>query len=115
MMPCRAFGEDAALASGVVAGEARNTEMKGNRMLAPKQDTNSSVLWDKRFNLARHAAAWSSNQAWLVMMIVPLAANIPPTPWHTETFAPGTCAGAVPRIWRTLSCNANIPYMPVWV
>ena len=26
--------------------------------------------------------------------------------------APGTCAGAVPRIWRTLSCRAYMPYMP---
>ena len=24
----------------------------------------------------------------------------------------GTCAGAIPRIWRTLSCNAYIPYIP---
>jgi hypothetical protein len=46
------------------------------------------------------------------MMIVPLAANIPPTPWQTEILAPGICAGASPRIWRTLSCNAYMPYMP---
>ncbi len=46
---------------------------------------------------------------------VPLALNMPPTPWQTETFAPATCAGAVPRICRTLSCRANMPYMPVWV
>ena len=46
---------------------------------------------------------------------VPLALNMPPTPWQTEIFAPGTCAGAVPRICRTLSCRANMPYMPVWV
>ena len=45
-------------------------------------------------------------------MIVPEAANIPPTPWHTEIFAPGICAGAMPRICRTLSCNAYMPYMP---
>ena len=50
--------------------------------------------------------------AWLLKMIVPDAANMPPTPWHTEIFAPGTCAGASPRICRTLSCNAYIPYMP---
>ena len=48
----------------------------------------------------------------LVKIIVPLAANMPPTPWHTEIFAPGTCAGAMPRIWRTLSCSAYMPYMP---
>jgi hypothetical protein len=47
-----------------------------------------------------------------VKMIVPLAANMPPTPWQTEIFAPGTCAGAMPRIWRTLSCSAYMPYMP---
>jgi hypothetical protein len=29
--------------------------------------------------------------------------------------APSTCAGAVPRICRTLSWSANMPYMPVWV
>jgi hypothetical protein len=46
------------------------------------------------------------------MMIVPDAANIPPTPWQTEIFAPGTWAGAIPRIWRTLSCKAYMPYMP---
>ena len=47
-----------------------------------------------------------------VMMIVPLAANMPPTPWQTLILAPGTCAGAVPRICRTLSCKAYMPYMP---
>jgi hypothetical protein len=47
-----------------------------------------------------------------VNTIVPLAANMPPTPWHTEIFAFGTCAGAMPRICRTLSCSAYIPYMP---
>ena len=45
-------------------------------------------------------------------MIVPEAANMPPTPWHTEIFAPSTCAAAMPRICRTLSCNAYMPYMP---
>ena len=46
------------------------------------------------------------------MMIVPLAANIPPTPCATLIFAPSTWAGAVPRIWRTLSWSAYMPYMP---
>src|SRR5271165_2963652 len=36
------------------------------------------------------------------MMMVPDAANIPPTPWQTEILASGIWAGAVPRIWRTL-------------
>ena len=36
------------------------------------------------------------------MMIVAEAANMPPTPWQTETLAPGIWAGAMPRIWRTL-------------
>ena len=36
---------------------------------------------------------------------------MPPTPWQTEILAPGIWAGAVPRIWRTLSCNAYMPYM----
>jgi len=46
------------------------------------------------------------------MMMVPEAANMPPTPWQTEIRAPGICAGADPRIWRTLSCNAYMPYIP---
>ena len=37
------------------------------------------------------------------MMIVPLAANMSPTSWQTDILAPGIRAGAVPRIWRTLS------------
>ena len=41
------------------------------------------------------------------MMIVPLAANMPPTPWQTEILAPGIWAGAMPRIWHTVSCNAT--------
>ena len=51
-------------------------------------------------------------QRWLVKMIVPEAPNMPPTPWQTEIFAFGTCAAAVPRICRTLSCSAYMPYMP---
>src|SRR5205085_5125159 len=47
-----------------------------------------------------------------VKMIVPDAANMPPTPWHTDIFASLTCAAAMPRIWRTLSCSAYMPYMP---
>src|SRR5271165_5758954 len=43
------------------------------------------------------------------MMIVPGAANMPPTPWQTEILALGIWAGAVPRICRTLS---YMPYMP---
>jgi hypothetical protein len=46
------------------------------------------------------------------MMMVPEAANMPPTPWQTEILASGTWAGAMPRIWRTLSCKAYMPYMP---
>src|SRR5467141_146367 len=46
------------------------------------------------------------------MMIVPEAANMPPTPWQTEIRASGIWAGAVPRIWRTLSCSTYTPYMP---
>jgi hypothetical protein len=34
------------------------------------------------------------------MMIVPDAANMPPTPWQTEILAPGIWAGAMPRIWH---------------
>src|ERR1041384_5259035 len=43
---------------------------------------------------------------------VPDAANMPPTPWHTEILAFGTCAAAVPRNCRTLSCSAYMPYIP---
>jgi hypothetical protein len=39
------------------------------------------------------------------MMIVPEAANMPPTPSQTEIRAPGIWAGEIPRIWRTLSCK----------
>jgi hypothetical protein len=46
------------------------------------------------------------------MMIVPDAANMPPALWQTEILAPEICAGAGPRIWRTLSCNAYMPYIP---
>ena len=46
------------------------------------------------------------------MMIVPAAANMPPTPWLTLILAFGTWAAAVPRICFTLSCRAYIPYMP---
>jgi hypothetical protein len=42
------------------------------------------------------------------MMMVPEAANMPPMPSQTEILAPGICAGAVPRIWRTLSCHAGM-------
>ena len=42
------------------------------------------------------------------MMMVPEAANMPPTPWHTEILAPGFWAGAVPRIWRTFSCRVHV-------
>jgi hypothetical protein len=37
------------------------------------------------------------------MMIVPEAANMPPTPWQTQISASGIWAGAMPHIWRTLS------------
>jgi hypothetical protein len=30
------------------------------------------------------------------MMMVPEAANMPPTPWQTEILAPGICAGGDP-------------------
>jgi len=43
---------------------------------------------------------------------VPEAANMPPTPWLIEIFAPGTWAGAMPRSCRMLSCMAYMPYMP---
>jgi hypothetical protein len=39
---------------------------------------------------------------------VPDAANMPPTPRQTEILALGIWAGAVPRIWRTLSFKALI-------
>ena len=48
----------------------------------------------------------------LEMMVVPEAANMPPTPWQTEILASGIWAGTMPRIWRMLSCNAYMPYMP---
>jgi len=49
-----------------------------------------------------------------VMMIVPLAANMPPTPWQTEIFAPGICAGAMPRIWRTRKPLRKVAFADRW-
>src|SRR5258705_1253850 len=40
-------------------------------------------------------------------MIVLLAANMPPTPWATETLTAGTCAAATPRTCLIDSCNAT--------
>ena len=40
------------------------------------------------------------------MMMVPEAANMPPTLWQTEILESGIWAG------RTLSCSAYMPYMP---
>jgi hypothetical protein len=45
------------------------------------------------------------------VLMVPEATNMPPTPWQTEILARGIWAGAVPRIWRTLSYSAYMPYM----
>ena len=62
-------------------------------------------VWTSRRDVGHHGAM-------LDITMQPLAANIPPTPRHTEISAPSTCAGAVPRICRTLSCKAYMPYMP---
>ncbi len=43
------------------------------------------------------------------MMMAPEAANMPSAPWQTEILQPGIWAGAMPRIWRTLSCSAYMP------
>lgn len=51
---------------------------------------------------------WSA----LVSTTVAAAENMPPTPCTTESFAPAICAGEMPRICRTDSCSANIPYIP---
>src|SRR5450759_1449694 len=69
----------------------------------------------QRFCIGHCGLPWGltrPDQRWLVKMIVPDAANMPPTPWQTEILAPGTCAGAMPRICRTLSCSAYMPYIP---
>lgn len=50
------------------------------------------------------AARWTRGQQFgavyfsFVKMIVPEAANMPPTPWQTLILAPSTWAGAMPRI-----------------
>ena len=54
------------------------------------------ALGSHALNQRRHPAA---AVAW-VMMIVLLPENQPATPCATETLAPGTCAGATPRICR---------------
>ena len=51
----------------------------------------------------------------LVKTRLPAAMNMPPTPWQNETLAPSTWCGASPRIWRTDSWMAYMPYMPEWV
>lgn len=57
-------------------------------------------------------SCWFLDHFSLVKMIVPEAANMPPTPWQTLILAPSTWAGAMPRICRTLSCRAYMPYIP---
>jgi hypothetical protein len=59
----------------------------------------------RKFERRRRAGAallikadYKNQGAWFDMMIVPLAANMPPTPWQTEILASGICAGAMPRI-----------------
>ena len=44
------------------------------------------------------------------MMIVPEAANVPPTPWQTDISVAVWVAPA-PRIWRTLSYIGYMPYL----
>jgi len=46
------------------------------------------------------------------MMMVQETVNMPPTPRQTEMRASGIWAGAVPRIWRALSCSAYVPACP---
>ncbi len=48
----------------------------------------------------------------VVSTAVAAAENMPPTPCTRDSFAPLTCAGEMPRICRTPSCRANMPYMP---
>lgn len=76
-----------------------------------QQTTRSLRQW---INLDAVAARHKFRVAYatLVITMVPLALNMPPTPWTIEISAPGTWAGAVPRICRTPSCSAYMPYMP---
>jgi len=69
----------------------------------------SATIGNSRFNGNNREPCYGGS---FDMMIVPEAANMPPTPWQTLILAPGTWAGAMPRIWRTLSCKAYMPYMP---
>src|SRR6202012_4198997 len=67
---------------------------------------------DQGTGFKKQGASSENQGASLEKMMVPDAANMPPTPWQTEIFAPSTCAAAMPRICRTLSCSAYMPYMP---
>jgi hypothetical protein len=42
------------------------------------------------------------------MMIVPEAANMPPTPWQTEILAPGIWAGAWDANWLVILRRGTI-------
>ena len=134
-MPRRDFRERAQLAVGRPAGRPGHDQADGTVRKALLRDGGGCeqrpggaeqraavehVSWSSRFEvlaaprgLARGRGAAQGRS--FDMMTVPEAENIPPTPWHTLTFTSGTCAGAMPRTWRTLSCRANMPYMPVWV
>ena len=87
---------------------------EGSRLPARRKAKLTTNAFQEKARLHRRALQTASPQAasLLVITMQPLAANMPPTPRHTDTSAPSTCAGAVPRIWRTLSCKAYMPYMP---
>ena len=41
--------------------------------------------------------------------------NMPPIACTSDVVTPSTCAAASPRSWRIDSCNAYMPYIPLWV
>jgi catechol 2,3-dioxygenase-like lactoylglutathione lyase family enzyme len=66
------------------------------------------------FDLQKRGRA-AGYRACLPSTSTPAVANMPPLPRITLMSGPSTCAAASPRIWRTPSWMANIPYIPVWV
>ena len=107
----------------VTRGAHSGTVMLGGRLELRQVSITASVNWyqnpwrqavpDVLVGLRTRARRPPGDHGgWLLNTMVPAAANMPPTPCATEIFAPGTCAGAMPRNCRTHSCIAYIPYMP---
>ena len=74
--------------------------MRGRSGLGPEANPahSASDAPGRLLGRAEDRAKSTHYGCWFVITMQPLAANIPPTPRHTEISASGTWAGAVPRI-----------------